>query len=157
MMMMIAVSSIKSGLVPLIEVRVYALKSFILDLRLLVVCVCSSLSKAKYVQEKNRRITCESKIIKGQKEETLSSSAEIILFINKKMDCNYNVESKTWETSAYTCQLCMHLFSNEKSVFFSFLSWMANTQRNHWTKRMVRIRVITGTYDPRNYPRPLPT
>ena len=30
------------------------------------------------------------------------------------------------------------------SSFLSFLSWVANTQLNHWTKRMVRIRLITG-------------
>jgi len=31
------------------------------------------------------------------------------------------------------------------SFFLSFLSWVANTQLNHWTKQqMVRIRLITG-------------
>jgi len=58
------------------------------------------------------------------------------------MDCNYNFESETWQTSAYTCQICMQLFSNEMSVFFCFLSWVANTQLHHWTKQMVRIQVI---------------
>jgi len=32
-----------------------------------------------------------------------------------------------------------------RSFFFSFfLSWVANTQHNHWTQRMVRIRFMTG-------------
>jgi len=33
-------------------------------------------------------------------------------------------------------------------IFLFFLYWVANTQLNYWTKRMVRIRSIT--YDPRN-------
>ena len=143
MMMMIAVSSIKSGLVPLIEGLCAQICYFRFE-------IIGGLCLIFFVERKNMFIkkTGESQANQKSsraKRRNVIVSAEILLSINKKMDCNYNVESKTWETSAYTCHICMHLLSNETGVFFSFLSWVASTQPNHWTKRMVRIRVITGT------------
>ena len=46
-------------------------------------------------------------------------------------------------------------FHSKRTVNFFFFSWAANTQLNHWTKRMVSIRLITQ--DPRHCRGPLPT
>ena len=62
---------------------------------------------------------------------------------------NYN--SGRWLNHYYRQGLECGYFS----ILFFFVSWVANTQLNHWTKRVVSTRVITQ--HPRNCPGPLPT
>jgi len=33
--------------------------------------------------------------------------------------------------------------TQETLIFFCFLSWVANMQLNHWTKRLVRMQLTT--------------